>query len=168
MTSTQPLIIAGFFSTHHLHTCSWLIEVWSRNLASCTWINIGLENYCSPVRRQAITKYLNQWWLIVSRIFSNKLHCNANQIRLKLLQSFKAVHLKMPSTKWQPFFCNITNKCKLYHQFVDAYKNIPSLYRHMTIHFWYSFFTLSELANSKYIGCLNLKMQTQTKSIRAY
>ena len=44
-----------------------------------TWVIISSDNSLPPVRRQAITYYFYQYWLIVSWTLRNKLQWNSNQ-----------------------------------------------------------------------------------------
>ena len=64
-------------------------------------VSIGLDNGLSPIRRQAII------WTNAGILLIEPLGRKSSEILIKIKKfSFKKIHLKIPSAKWQPFpFC---------------------------------------------------------------
>ena len=69
-----------------------------RIYASVKWIGIGSDNGLSPIRRQAII-LTNAWLLSIGPLGTNFSEILVNNWTI----SFKKLHLKISSAKWQPF-----------------------------------------------------------------
>ena len=66
--------------------------------ASVNWVRIGASNGLSPVRRQAIN------WTNADLFSIGPMGTNFHDVLIEILTfSFRTMHLKMSSLKWQPF-----------------------------------------------------------------
>ena len=78
-------------------TTHQLISPWCRIYASVNWISIDSGNGLSPIRGQVIT------WTSAHLPSIEPLGTNFSEIRIQVQNfSFKKMHFKMSSVKWQP------------------------------------------------------------------
>ena len=142
---TQNSIREELFRKFHLKSSTatsthwgWVMHICIVNLTM-----VGSDNGLSPGRRQAII-WTNAWILLIE-----PLGTNFSEILIKIHKfSFKKMHLKMLSAKWQPFCLglNVLTCCTIRsctNQCIDASKVNQKHPTHVSIkNVWFGKFQL--------------------------
>ena len=103
----------------YLSHCIETINHWGRVTHMCVskLTSIGSDNGLSPGRRQAII------WINAGILLIRPLRTNFSEILIKIdTFSFKKIHLKMSSAKWQTFCLGLNVRCPplIFHEKADA------------------------------------------------